>query len=48
MLTDDDCVRSMFSVYRQHRMFPRIEMDAMLPRSFEDIIKSLISPQVYV
>lgn len=48
MLTDDNCVRSMFSVYRQHRMFPRIEMEAMLLRSSEYILKSLILPQDYV
>jgi len=48
MLTDDDCVRSMFSIYRQHRMFPRIEMEATLLRSPGDILKSLIMPQDYV
>ncbi|KEH22152.1 40S ribosomal S10-like protein, putative [Medicago truncatula] len=48
MMADDDCVRSMFSVYRQHRMFPRIEMEARLLRSHEDILKSLILPQDYV
>ena len=38
MLTDDDCVRSMFSTYRQQRMFPRIEMKTTLMRSPEDIL----------
>jgi len=38
MLTDDDCVRSMFSIYRQHRMFLRIEMEATLLRSTKDIL----------
>ena len=47
MLTDDDCVRSMFSIYHQHRMFPRIDMDDMLLRSPEDILKSLILAQDY-
>jgi len=47
MLTDDDYVKSMFSIYRQHRMFPRIEMEATLLRSLEDILKSLILPQDY-
>jgi hypothetical protein len=35
MLTDDDCVRSMFSIHRQHCMFPRIEIEATLLRSPE-------------
>jgi len=48
MLTDDDCVMSMFSIYRQHHMFPRIEMEATLLRSLEDILKSLILPENYV
>jgi hypothetical protein len=46
MLTYDDWVRSMFSIYVQHRMFPRIEMKATLLRSPEDILKSLILPQI--
>jgi len=45
MLTDDDCVRNMFSRYFQERMFPRIEMEATLVRSPEDILKSLILPK---
>jgi len=48
MLTDDNYVRSMFSRYYQDRMFPRIEMEAMLLRSPEDILKSLILPENYV
>jgi len=47
ILTDDDCMRSMFFVF-QHRIFLRIEMDAMLLRSPEDILKILIQPQDYV
>ena len=45
ILNDDD-VRSMFSIFCQHNMFPWIEMDATLPP--EDILKSLILPQDYV
>jgi hypothetical protein len=48
MLTDDDCVRSMFSRYYQERMFQRIEMEATLLRSPEDILMSLILPEYYV
>jgi len=48
MLTEHGWVRSMFFVFRQHRMFPRIEMDVMLLRLLEDIIKSLIMSQDYV
>jgi len=44
ILTNDDCVRSMFSVFRHHNMFPMIEMDATLLGSSEDILKSLILP----
>jgi len=44
MLKSDDCVRSMFSVFRQHLMFLMIEMDATLLRPPEDILKSLILP----
>jgi hypothetical protein len=48
MQTEDDCERNMFFIYRQHRMFPRIEMEATLLRSPEDFCKSLILPQDYV
>jgi len=48
MLTDDDCARSMFFRYYQEHMFPRIDMEAMLLRSFEDILNSLIMPENYV
>jgi len=47
-LTNDDCVSSMFSVFCQYRMFPRIEMDDTLLRSPEYILKSLILPEDYV
>ena len=30
MLTDDDCMRSMFFVFRQYRMFPRIDYETRL------------------
>jgi len=30
MLSNDDCVRNMFSVFRQHNMFPMIEIDVMM------------------
>jgi len=44
MLTnnDDDDVRSMFSLFGKHNMFQTIELDVLLLRSPEDIIKSLI------
>jgi len=48
MLTDDDCVRSMFSRYYLERMFPVIEMEATLLRLPVDILKSLIQPENYV
>ena len=48
MLRDDDCVRSMFSIYHQHRMFSKIEMKDMLLRSPEDILNNLILPENYV
>jgi len=48
MLTDDYCVRSMFSRYYHERMFLRIEMEVTLLRSPEDIVKSLIMAQDYV
>ena len=43
-LTDDDCVRSMFSRYYLERMFPIIELEATLHRSPEDILNNLIMP----
>jgi len=46
-LTNDD-MRSMFSIFGQHSMFPRIEMDATLLRLHEDILKSLIQPDEHV
>jgi len=48
MLTDDDCVRIMFSRYYRERMFPVIELEATLLRSPEDILNSLILPENYV
>jgi hypothetical protein len=48
LLTNDNCVRSMFSVFCQHRMFPRIEMDATLLRSHEYILKSFIMAEDYI
>jgi len=44
MLTDDDCVRSMFSRYYEKCMFLIIEMEATLLRSPEDILNSFILP----
>ena len=44
MLTDDECVRSMFFRYYLEHMFPVIEMIATLLRSLEDIMNSLIMP----
>jgi hypothetical protein len=44
MLANDNDVRSMFSIFGQHDMFPKIKMDASLLRSPEYIIKSLILP----
>ncbi|KEH17274.1 40S ribosomal S10-like protein, putative [Medicago truncatula] len=41
-LTNDDDVRSMFSNFYQHIMFPWIDMLVTLLRSPEDILKSLI------
>jgi len=48
MLTDDDCVRSMFSRYDKEHMFPTIEMEAALLRSPENILNGLIMPKNYV
>jgi len=48
MLTDDECVRTMFSrQYREH-MFPIIKFEATLRRSPEDIFDSLILLENYV
>jgi len=44
MLTNDECVRSMFSKYFWECMFLMIEMEATLLRSPEDIMNSLIIP----
>jgi len=42
MLTNYDDVRSMFSIFGQHNMFSTIELDVLLLRYSEDILKSLI------
>jgi len=42
MLTDDECVRTMFSRHYRERMFLVIEFEATLLRLHEDIINSLI------
>jgi len=47
MLTDDDCVRSMFSRYYKECMFLVIEMEATLLRSPYDILNSLILLESY-
>ncbi|AES73795.1 40S ribosomal S10-like protein, putative [Medicago truncatula] len=44
MLTDNDCVRTMFSRHYRECMFPVIELEATLLRSPEDIMNGLIMP----
>jgi hypothetical protein len=44
-LTNDDEMRSMFSIFWQHNMFPWIDMYVTLLRSPEDIFNSLILPE---
>jgi len=44
-LKNDDDVRSMFSIFWQHNMFPWIDMFVTLLRSTKDILKSLIPPE---
>ena len=44
-LKNDDDVRSMFSIFWQHSMFPWIDMFVTLLRSTEDILNNLISPE---
>nr|ABN08332.1 hypothetical protein MtrDRAFT_AC155890g36v2 [Medicago truncatula] len=44
MLTNDDDVRIMFSIFGQHIMFSTIEFDVLLLRSSEDTLKSLLWP----
>jgi len=44
-LKNDDDVRSMFSIFWQHSMFPWIDMFVTLLRSPEDILNSLILPK---
>jgi len=43
-LSNDDEVRSMFSIFWQHNMFPWIDMFVTLLRSPEDILNSLFLP----
>jgi len=46
-LTNDDDVRTMFSVFAQHSTRGPIELDASLVRSAEQILKSLHRPRNY-
>jgi len=46
-LTNDDDVRTMFSVFSQHSIRGPIELDASLVISAEQIIKFLIRPRNY-
>jgi len=46
-LTNDDDVRSLFSIFWQHNMFPWINMFVMLLKSPGDILNSLIPPEDY-
>ena len=44
-LKKDDDMRSMFSIFWQHNMYPWIDMFVTLLRSTEDILNSLIPPE---
>ena len=46
-LTNDDDVRTMFSVFAQHSTRGLIELDTLLVRSDEQILKSLHRPRNY-
>ena len=46
-LTNDDDVRTMFTVFGQHNTRGPIELDASLVRSVEEILKSLHQPMNY-
>jgi hypothetical protein len=46
-IKNNDDVRSMFSIFWQHNMFPWIGMFVTLLRSPEDILNSLIPPENY-
>jgi len=46
-LTNDDDVRTMFSVFAQHSTRGLIELDVSLVRSAEQILKSLHRPKNY-
>ena len=45
MKNDDDDVRSMFSIFWQHDIFPWIDMFVMLLRSSEYIFNNLVPPE---
>ncbi|KEH44097.1 40S ribosomal S10-like protein, putative [Medicago truncatula] len=49
-LMNDNDMKSMFSIFWQHHLFPWIDMYVTLLRSSEDILKSLIllEPEDYV
>ena len=44
-LKNDDDVRSMFSIFWEHKMFPWIDMFVMLLTSPKDILTNLILPE---
>jgi len=46
-LTNDDDVRTVFSIFGQHSTRGPIELDASLVRSAEEILKSLHRPRNY-
>jgi len=46
-LTNDDDVRTMFSIFTQHNTRGPIELDTSLVRSAEEILKSLHRPRNY-
>jgi hypothetical protein len=48
MLSDDDCLRTMFSRHYREHMFPVIEFEATLLRLPEDILNNLILSKNYV
>jgi len=46
-LTNEDDVRTMFSIFDLHNTRGPIELDASLVRSTEQILKSFIQPKTY-
>jgi len=46
-LTNDDNMRTMFSIFGQHSTRGPIELDALLVRSTEQIVKFFIQPKTY-